>query len=274
MSGRTSLLVAAGRIFALSLGEMLWSRRTIFMAMVTLVPLVIGTAARVLDSAGLFGVDVDGVQVSGPILFGLMIWVLYVRFIVPVLSVFYGTALIADEVDDKTITYLFTRPVPHGSVLLGKYLAYLVCTTLVVLPSIVVLYLLVVPIRGQLGESFIPLLLDLGILGAGLAVYGAVFALVGAAVKRPLIVGLGFVLAWEPTVLVVPGYMRQFTVAYYLQGLVPHAMPQDGTLDLLGSLFRDAPATGSSLLSLGVILVGCLVLATRIVERREYIVEQ
>ena len=50
-----------------------------------------------------------------------MFWWLYIRFIVPVLGVFYGTSLIADEVEDKTITYLFTRPVPRSAVLLGKY---------------------------------------------------------------------------------------------------------------------------------------------------------
>ena len=57
-----------------------------------------------------------------------MIWMLFLRFIVPVLGVFYGTALMADEVEDKTITYLFTRPIPRGAVLVGKYLAYLACT--------------------------------------------------------------------------------------------------------------------------------------------------
>ena len=53
----------------------------------------------------------------------------------PVLAVFYGTALMADEVEDKTLTYLFTRPIPRGAVLIGKYLAYLACTILVVLPG-------------------------------------------------------------------------------------------------------------------------------------------
>ena len=67
-------------------------------------------------------------------IFGMMIWVFFLRFIVPVLGVFYGTSLIADEVEDRTITYLFTRPIRRGAVLVGKYLAYLVCTTLVVLP--------------------------------------------------------------------------------------------------------------------------------------------
>ena len=57
------------------------------------------------------GVKVNGSDVGGATVFGGMIWLLYLRFIVPVLGVFYGTALIADEVDDKTITYLFVRPI-------------------------------------------------------------------------------------------------------------------------------------------------------------------
>ena len=98
---------------------------------------------------------VNGAQVGGPAIFGMMIWLLYIRFIVPVLGVFYGTSLIADEVDDKTITYLFTRPIPRGAVLLGKYLAYLVCTVLLVLPSVMLVYFLIVPIGGgSIGAAF------------------------------------------------------------------------------------------------------------------------
>ena len=82
----------------------------------------------------------------------MMIWVLFLRFIVPVLGVFYGTSLIADEVEDKTITYLFTRPIRRGAVLLGKYLAYLVCTTLVVLPAVMIVYFLLVPFGEIAGE--------------------------------------------------------------------------------------------------------------------------
>ena len=78
-------------------------------------------------------------------IFGVMIWLLFLRFIVPVLGVFYGTSLIADEVEDKTITYLFTRPIRRSAVLIGKYIAYLVCTTLVVLPGVMLVYFLIVP---------------------------------------------------------------------------------------------------------------------------------
>ena len=105
----------------------------------------------------------------------MMIWLLYIRFIVPILGVFYGTSLIADEVDDKTITYLFTRPIPRGAVLLGKYLAYLACTVLIVLPSVMLVYFLVVPLGGgSIGAAF-PDLLDgpRDARRSGLAAYGA-----------------------------------------------------------------------------------------------------
>ena len=94
---------------------------------------------------------VNGAAVDGGSIFGMMIWVFFLRFIVPVLGVFYGTSLMADEVEDRTITYLFTRPIRRGAVLVGKYLAYLVCTTLVVLPSVVLVYFLLVPL-GQVAR--------------------------------------------------------------------------------------------------------------------------
>ena len=87
--------------------------------------------------------------VAGPVIFGGMIWLLYLRFVVPVLGAFYGTSLISDEVEDRTITYLFTRPVPRGAIIIGKYLAYLACTALVVLPSVTAVYLLITPISGR-----------------------------------------------------------------------------------------------------------------------------
>lgn len=274
-------LQSALRVFDLSLGEMLWSRRTIFMALIVGAPVAIALILRVLVSWGLpiFEPRVDGgtrttVQMTGPAIFGLMIWVFYLRFTVPVLGVFYGTSLIADEVEDKTITYLFVRPVRRGAVLLGKYLAYLACTILVVLPSVVLVYLLVVPMRGSLGGSFIDLLKDLALLSLGLAVYGALFAFIGAKFKRPLLVGLVFIFGWEQAALVFPGYMKKFTVAYYLQSLVPHAMPGDGVISLLQGLFRDTPGLAASLFWLLLILVVFLGLAAWVVERREYVLEQ
>ena len=277
-----SFFRAALRIYHLSLGQMLWSRRTVFMGFLVGGPVVVALILRALVAMDLMTargvIEGRSIVVDGPVIFGLMIWGFYLRLSVPLLGMFYGTALIADEVEDKTITYLFTRPVSRGAVLIGKYLAYLGCTGLVVLPSVMVVFFLVVPLLGgSIGAAFPSLLKDLGLLAIGLAVYGAVFALVGAWFKRPLLTGLVFIFLWEPIVVVVPGYMKRLTVSYYLQGLVPHAMPQDGVVTSILAIlqaFDVVPSATTSLVGLLVILLGGLSLATWLVERREYVLEQ
>jgi hypothetical protein len=268
------LLASSWRVFDLSIGQLLWSRRTIFMALVVGLPVVLAIVVRLLFVLGAPAPRVNRVPVDGPIVFGLMIWAFFIRFSVPVLAVFYGTSLIADEVEDKTITYLFTRPIPRGAVLLGKYLAYLVCTISVVLPAVTLVWLLVVPIGGRLGDGFIDLVKDLVLLGLGLAVYGSLFALAGAALKRPLLVGLIFIFGWEGLAMALPGYFKCLTVAYYLQGLVPHAMPADSPLTIVQTLFRETPSLGGSLTAMFVIVAGGLWLAARTVTGREYVLEQ
>jgi ABC-2 type transport system permease protein len=268
-----SFFDASRRVFDLSLGEMLWSRRTIFMALVVGGPVLLAVIIKGVEMFGMSALRVNGQRVAGFGIFGVMMWMLFLRFIVPVLGVFYGTALMADEVEDKTITYLFTRPIPRGAVLVGKFLAYLACTFLVVLPSVMIVYFLLVPFSA-LPQTFSSLLVDLGLLALGLAVYGGVFAFVGAFFKRPLVIGLLFAFGWEQVVLALPGYLKQFTIAFYLQALVPHAMPSEGVTSILQGMFRENPPVWVCLAWLFAYLGGFLYLATRVVERKEYILEQ
>jgi len=264
------LWTGAWRVFDLSIGQMLWSRRTVFMVLVVGLPVVV---ALVLRGLVIVGAQPFRPPATGPIVFGMMIWGFFVRLAVPVLAIFYGTALIADEVEDRTITYLFTRPVPRAAVLLGKYFAFLVCTVAVVLPAVVVLWLLIVPIDGRLSVAFPALAADLGIVAVGLAAYGALFAFVGATLKRPLLFGLLFVFGWEVFATALPGYLRQLTVAHYLQALVPHAMPSDGAVAMLQMVFRDTPGLVHSLGGLAIITLVALAAAARRVTRREYVLE-
>jgi ABC-2 type transport system permease protein len=266
---------ASRRVFDLSLGEMLWSRRTIFMALVVAGPVLLALIVKGVELFGMSALRVNGQRVAGFGIFGVMIWMLFLRFIVPVLGVFYGTALIADEVEDKTITYLFTRPIPRGAVMAGKYLAYLVCTIMVVLPSVMIVYFLIVPYGGgSIAASFPDLVKDLALLALGLIAYGALFAWVGARFKRPLLTGLIFVFGWEQAAMVFPGYLKRFTIAYYLQALVPHTMPSDNLLGMLQAIVRETPSLLSCLVSLAVITALFLWLAIRLVGKREYVLEQ
>ncbi len=275
-AARPTLFRTAVRIFDLSLGQMLWSRRSLFLALVAAAPVALASLIRFAASIEPAALpQINGQRIDGAALFGLMMWLLYIRFIVPVLGMFYGIGLIADEVDDKTITYLFVRPIPRSAVLLGKYLAYVVCTTLLVLPSVVLVYFLIVPIGGgSIGAAFPALMMDLGVLALGIASYGAVFGWVGTRLKRPLVIGLVFIFGWEPGVLLFPGYLKRATIGYYLQGLVPHAMPQDSAVNVLLQVFQEIPSVALSVSALaGITLVGVW-LAARATEAREYVLEQ
>jgi ABC-2 type transport system permease protein len=281
MSEAGGVCAATIRVFELSLGQMLWSRRSVLLAVLLGGPVLLAVILRTVAAFFTSHFVVNGVQVNGLAIFGMMMWLLYIRFIVPILGVFYGTALIADEIEDKTITYLFTRPIPRRAVLFGKYLAYLVCTILLVLPSIVLVYFLIVTLGpgavsriGAIADGFPSLVVDLAMLSIGLAAYGAVFALVGTRLKRPLIVGLVFAFGWEPGVLLFPGYLKKLTVAYYLQALVTHEMPQDSAVSFVLQLFRDVPSVATSVISLALIITLALWRAGKDVEQREYVLEQ
>jgi len=275
VSATPGVLASALRIFDLSLGEMLWSRRSVFLGILLGGPVVLAVILRIVDTLHTSGFRVNGAAVGGSTVFGMMIWLLFIRFIVPVLGVFYGTSLIADEVEDKTITYLFTRPIPRRAVLLGKFFAYLACTVLLVLPSVMLVFFLIVSTGGgSIGAAFPALVADLGMLAVGLASYGALFALVGTRLKRPLVVGLVFAFGWEPAVLFFPGYLKRLSVAYYLQALVKHEMPQDSAASVLMQIFHEVPSVWASLLALAAIVGVSLWFAGRAVEQREYILEQ
>ena len=269
-----SLWTAAVRIFDLSLARMLWSRGTIFMALLVGLPVVLALLVRGVQAIGGPAMRVDGQVVTGPTIFGFMVWWLYLRFIVPVLALYYGTALVADEVEDKTITYLFTRPIRRGAVLLGKFLAYFVCTVMVVLPSLMIVYFLMGLSGATLAGTFPSLLKDLGLIILGLLAYGGLFAWVGAQFKRPLVIGLVYVFGFEQVALLIPGYIRQLTVSYYLQSLVPHAVTAEGVIGLLQSLVQQKASLATSLAMLVAIGAVFVFLAMRVIARREYVLEQ
>ena len=276
VSPHRSLAAATFTVFDIALGQMLWSRRSFFLAVVTGGPVLVALAVRLIATAVSSPFpSTSGAEVAGPAIFGIITWMLFVKFLVPLLGLFYGTALIADEVDDKTITYLFVRPIPRRAVLLGKYIAYMVCTILLVLPALVAVYFLVVPIGGgRLGATWPLLVADLGALGLGLAAYGAVFGYIGAALKRPVVAGLVFVFGWEPIVQVMPGYLKRLTVSHYVQALVPHPtidLPDGG---LMSWLSGGTPGVAASALALAAITLAGLVFASWTVERREYVLDR
>jgi ABC-type transport system involved in multi-copper enzyme maturation permease subunit len=206
-------------------------------------------------------------------LYGSIVALYYVRNAVPLAALFYASALIADEVEHKTIGYLLTRPITRVSILVGKFAAYAATTLSLALPALAISFLLLTSsrgvdgVRGALGH----LPRDMGVVALGFLAYGALFTLLGVALRHPVIPGLVFLFLWELLVN-MPGDLPRLTVTAWLRSLLLHRPVEEG---LLARIFTPGllPA-GESLAVLALVTAGCLALAALVFARRDYVLEQ
>jgi ABC-2 type transport system permease protein len=257
-------LPSARAVFGLSLEGMLWSRRSLVLGALLAIPVLIAVAYRLVLAARL------PAEITGLHLYGYLVALFWVRNALPLAALFYATALIADEVEGRTLTYLLTRPVRRSAILAGKFAAYVVTTLCLSLPAAVLTFFVLATSRGVSVAGSVPdLFRDLGVLVLTLLVYGALFALMGVLMKRPLIPGLLFLFVWE-LIANLPGYMPRFTITAWLRSLVTHRPAGRGVSELFGQ----ALPTGLSLVVLAGLTVVFLWLAIRIFSRREYVLDQ
>jgi ABC-type transport system involved in multi-copper enzyme maturation permease subunit len=251
-------------VFDLSLEGMVWSRRSLLMVALLGGPALLSLAFRVFltrlpPKVGAFD------------FYGVMIAFVYVRNVLPLAALFYATALIADEVESKTITYLLTRPIQRVSVLAGKFAAYLVTTLTLAMPAVVITFFLLNTIRGWSGiGALVPeLFRDMGVIVLTLVVYGAFFTLMGVVLRRPVIPGLLFLFVWE-LLANAPGYLPRFTITAYLRSLIHHRPPDEG----MAEIFAQVLPTALCLEAVGAMIVVFLAGAAWIFSTREYVLDQ
>jgi ABC-type transport system involved in multi-copper enzyme maturation permease subunit len=257
-------LPSARAVFGLSLEGMLWSRRSLVLGLLLGIPVLLAIAYRVVLAAHL------PAEITGSDLYGYLVALFWVRNALPLAALFYATALIADEVEGKTLTYLLTRPVQRRAILAGKFAAYVVTTLCLALPAAVVTFFVLATSKGANVAASVPdLFRDLGVVSLTLVVYGALFALMGVLMKRPLIPGLLFLYVWE-LIANLPGYMPRFTVTAWLRSLVTHRPAGRGMSELFGQVL---PADLSLMVLTG-LTAAFLFLAIRIFSRREYVLDQ
>lgn len=257
---------AARAVFDLSLEAMLWTKRTLVMGVLVAAPVLFALFYRIVLVARL-----DLHAVTPRDLYALFVAVYWIRNVLPLVALFYATALVADEVEGRTLTYLLTRPITRPAIVAGKFAAYLVTTLCLTLPSCVLAFALLLGTGGAaaLGAAAVDLLRDLAVLALTLLAYGAFFALLGVLLKRPVVPGLVFLYGWE-LLANLPGYLPRLTLTAWLRSLVSHRPAQEG----LAGLFQQVLPPEQALPVLLVATALFLYAAARIFSAREYVLEQ
>lgn len=131
----------------------------------------------------------------------------------------FATSIVSQEVEQKTIVYLLTRPIPRASLILSRYLAAALSVAAIgAFGALALGFAVFGPGALQEGQIW----RDLGALTLGAFSYCALFLLVTLLINRAMTVCLLFAFGWETTIPSMPGSMYRLSIQSYLQGFAKH----------------------------------------------------
>lgn len=205
------------------LAQLLWQKRTWFVVLIIAIAWALGLALRfgaaepdVEERLRLFR---DGL---GPFL---------ISAIVLMIALLYATAAFAQEIEERTIFLLLTRPYPRRRLLYHKAIAAWIASTLL---SVIAVLL---PMFSMLSLSDpASLQVALAYLAAAIlasTAYSAIFLRVGLSSTRPMVYAAAIAIGWEGLVGTTPGNLQLLTVQHQAARFLARTVaPETWTLEL------------------------------------------
>jgi ABC-2 type transport system permease protein len=157
---------------------------------------------------------VEPTQWGQPVIVGLGFVV-----VLPVTALIVGTGVLGSEVDDGTIVHILTKPLPRSEIIFAKLLVAVVVTAV---SAAVPLF-----IAGVLADSvaFGLALVVSAVVGA--LAYSALFLLLSLLSRRPVLLGLVYVLVWEGLLGRFLSGTRVLSIEQYAIALADKIHPTD-----------------------------------------------
>jgi ABC-2 type transport system permease protein len=146
----------------------------------------------------------------------------FVFRIVALAAAVFSTAIVNQEVEQKTIVYLLTRPVLRWQLLLARCLAAFIVVFLV--GALCTLTAAVT--TGALGDPVV--VRDLIAIAAGTLLYTALFVMFNLWMNRALTACLLYAFGWEVAIPNMPGDMYYLSVYSYMQAIAEHPVVGEG----------------------------------------------
>ena len=157
-----------------------------------------------------------------------VVFELYIRVTVFFSTLFLFVSLYRAEILEKSLHYSLLTPARREIVALGKYLSALVASATVLSAGAAALFLVVASPWGGAtlaayllrGPGLANLLAYVGVVVLACAGYGALFLLVGVVFRNPVLPAAA-IWVWEAANLLLPPFLKRFSVIFYLQSLYP-----------------------------------------------------
>ncbi len=255
------LFKASREIFLFFFKHGIKSKKAKIFFLLSLIPALILLVAKIIEIAN------PDARISAQEIFSKVLLIIYIQLLIPVLALLFGSMVINEEVDGKTLIYLTTAPVPKPAIIMGKYVAYILLSAIIVNAGLLLSFVIINV--DQLSRIYYlkEFLTFVGVGGLALVAYTAFFALASTLIKRSIIFGLLFIFGWESVVQYFPGTTQKFTIIHYIKSLLPHTAENIKFL-----VFRlEASGPAESLVVLILLTSLSLAAASLIFKNKEYV---
>jgi ABC-2 type transport system permease protein len=201
-------LSAAAALFALTVRQHTHGRRLLVLGGLYLLPCVLAVVLRLLPSPA----PADALEFA-------LVFTLVPHALAPLTALLYAAGVVADEVEEQTLTYLLLRAVPRWVLYLTKLFATVCVTCLLVAGSVVGLYLAIYAGTPDLGPALVRCGQAIGVMALAQVGYCALFGLIGLLTRRSLVAGIGYIVLIEGVLANLDFVGRAVTLVYYTRTL-------------------------------------------------------
>ena len=155
-------------------------------------------------------------------MFLIIMIIFYLQFIVLYVCFLYGSGLITSEVDDRTMTYLISRPISKFEILLYKYLGYIISIFILFAIPATLNYLMLASHEGigNISENWNILAYSLGGIFIGIIAWGALFLFMASFFKNPLMPGFLYCIFWESIIANWGSNISKVTVTFQIRTFI------------------------------------------------------
>jgi ABC-type transport system involved in multi-copper enzyme maturation permease subunit len=148
------------------------------------------------------------------------------RFLVPFAPALLLAGHLADEIDRKTVSFLFARPAPRGALCLGKWLVVAVPLTLEMPISIGITFALsMVKYPGDVPDNLLHLLRMLAAAAVGVPTFASIAQLVGARFRKHPVVAVLTALVLDSGLASLPVALHVLSPTWHLRNLAELPLP-------------------------------------------------
>jgi hypothetical protein len=194
-------------------------------------------------------------------------WVIHLvffGFVLPLFTLSYASGAFGTDRESRSLVWLMTRPIPRGGIYLAKFVGTLPWCLAFGMGGFAAVCLAGGPIGREALARYWP-----AALMATLA-FAALFHLVGAIFRRPVVVGLVYVFFFEAVVAALPGSLKLLSLTFYARSLMYNeATAADYPVEMLPAMTA-AVTSETAWAVLAVATTGITLLGMWLFARSEY----